>query len=314
MLRSPRPIPRRYVRRVTRGSRRIAQKYHRPRRRYSWERFRRHSQRWSQRLQWTAQKAVASFWWLLGGALLGIVLITLFSPLLTVRSMRVARRDPRIDVELVEQALRPLFGMRMLFVRQQDIEPLLKEDLPEVKRAAVPDMKSLAVGKEYPSTLILEITPATLIAQARVLQPDMQPLPAGSGTTLLEVITEDGMLAAYLPSEVPDAAALMPVDIVDWGARPQPWTHLADPEVFNEIRRVETLLRDQFGQGVQRRVLYLRAQEYHFLLDDGLSLWLDRRSPVDEQLARYKLFLQVTPRGVAKQYVDLRLHDRIVYR
>lgn len=292
----------------------MARKYHRPRRRYLWERMRRQAQRWTERMQWTAQKAVASFWWLLGGAFLGIVLITLFSPLLTVREMRVARRDPRIDVELVEQALRPLFGMRMLFVRKQDVEPLLKEDLPEVKRAAVPDLHDLSIGKQYPSTLVLELTPSRLIAQARILQPDMQPMSEGSGSSLLEFITEDGLLTEYLPSEVPDAAALTPIDIVDWGARPQPWSHLLEPAVLDEMRTVESLLHDQFGQGVQRRVLYLRAQEYHFLLSDGLSLWLDRRSPVAEQLARYKLFLQVTPRGAAKHYVDLRLHDRIVYR
>lgn len=313
MLRSPRPIPRRYVRPVSRQTRALARKYHRPRRRYSWERLRRGTQRFSARLGAAWSKVLQSFWWLLGGALLGIVLITVFSPLFTVREIRISRRDQRVDVELVERALRPLFGKRMVFVGAQDVEPLLRADLPDAGRAAVPDVREVALQKTYPSTLVLTLQTAPLVAEIHVLAPDEAERSA-SGSALPLFLTDTGLLVAYPASQVPDTEHLLSIDVVDWGARPQPWSTTFDPEVLREIRTAETLLADQFGQGITRRVLYMRAQEFHLVLDDGLTLWLDRRSPVAEQLARYKLFLQVTPRGAAKRYVDLRLHDRIVYR
>lgn len=314
MLRSPRPIPRRYSRRVTKYTKAVVRKYHRPRRRYNWERLRRGMQRWQEKMRWAGERSLQSFWWIVGVILLGIVLITLFSPLLTVREIRVARRDPRIDVELVEQALRPLFGKRMLFVREQDVLPLLSAELPAVKRSAVPDLQTIALGKEYPSTLVLELEPERIVASLRILQPGQTEPAVQTGSNVLEFLTERGLLAQYLPSEAQVPSDLPEIEIVDWGARPLPWRVIFEPEVLQEMRKAEVILLEQFGQAVTRRAFYLRAQEYHFVLDDDLTIWLDRRSPVEEQLARYQLFIQVTPRGAAKQYVDLRLNDRIVYR
>jgi len=37
-------------------------------------------------------------------------------------------------------------------------------------------------------------------------------------------------------------------------------------------------------------------------------------SPLEDQLERYRLFLQAVGKDVAKEYVDLRLRERVVYK
>jgi hypothetical protein len=59
--------------------------------------------------------------------------------------------------------------------------------------------------------------------------------------------------------------------------------------------------------------VYLRSREFH-LQTAKYSLWFDMRSPLAQQIDRYRLFLQSAGAGAAKVYVDLRLQDRIVYR
>lgn len=320
VLRSPRHIPKRFGRSVTPYTRSLVSKYHRPRRKYGRERFKRGFSQFQNNLGKLWMKFLHSFWWLLGGAFVGVLLITIFSPLFTVREITVTRKDPRIDVELVEQALRPLFGQRMLFVRQQDVLPLLTGELPGEKRAAVPDLTSVTIEKQYPSTLTVAITPVPLVARVRILDPNGKDATAGTGATagsgaaLRDFLTGSGLLVQYLPSETPDSGSLPLIDVVDWGARPAAWTQMIEPDFLSDMRKAELMINQQFAETVTRRVLYLRAQEYHFLLQDKITLWLDRRSPIEEQLARYKLFLQAVPKGAVKSYVDLRLHDRIIYR
>lgn len=260
------------------------------------------------------QRLAASFWWVVGAMVVGVFIVTLFSPLLTVQQIKVARRDPRVDVELVEHALKPLFGKRMIFVSQQEVAALLNAELPEVKRAAMPDLLSMSISKQYPSTLSIELVPDRIVAKLNILQPNQQTAVTATGSQLRDFVTEQGMLVSYLPSEITDAASLPAIDIIDWGAHPQPWTKILSPEFLQDLKKSEALLNGQFGRKVQRRVVYLRAQEYHFLLDDKKTLWLDRKSTVEEQLARYRLFLQVDTHPVANQYIDLRLRDRIIYR
>jgi hypothetical protein len=43
-------------------------------------------------------------------------------------------------------------------------------------------------------------------------------------------------------------------------------------------------------------------------------LWFDLKSSVDQQLARYRLFLKSGAAKEAKEHIDLRLSSRIVYK
>jgi hypothetical protein len=59
--------------------------------------------------------------------------------------------------------------------------------------------------------------------------------------------------------------------------------------------------------------VYLRSREFHILLDH-FSLLFDMRNPVETHLRRYKVFLNSVPLDQIKEYVDLRLNGKVVYR
>jgi hypothetical protein len=64
---------------------------------------------------------------------------------------------------------------------------------------------------------------------------------------------------------------------------------------------------------VTMRVVYLRAQEVHMQVGK-VSLWFDARSPLAPQLDRLHVFMNSQAWNEAKQYVDLRLSGRVIYR
>jgi hypothetical protein len=59
--------------------------------------------------------------------------------------------------------------------------------------------------------------------------------------------------------------------------------------------------------------VYLRAREFH-LDTPKLSFWFDLRSPLEEQLQRLRTFLTVVKFPEVKNYIDLRLIGKVVYK
>lgn len=248
----------------------------------------------------------------LGATLLVFGLLT-FSPLLSVRQIRIARSDARIDVEHIERLLAPMFRRHLFFLSSQEVVSLLKD--------AVPDISAATVTKRYPSTLIVRLTLDPIIARLLIEEPrnarpaapvrgsgSAAPSPTPSG----EYLTSQGLYVTYTPSQV-QGAPPMPLRIVDWGARPVPWTSLIEPDYLLAMRETEKALLDQFGQEVIERTIFLRAREFH-LRTKTITLWFDRRSTLEEHLRRYRIFLRTIGLDAAKEYVDLRLNDRIVYK
>jgi hypothetical protein len=95
--------------------------------------------------------------------------------------------------------------------------------------------------------------------------------------------------------------------------KPDPWKPLLTTEFLQNMKTTEDALQSQFGQLIRNRTVFLRAREYH-LQTQTAELWFDLKSPIEEQLARYRLFLQSVPPGSAKQYVDLRIPDKLIYK
>lgn len=237
---------------------------------------------------------------LLAAALLFVFL--LFSPWTKVQEIRVVRRDPRIDVALVQQALRPLFGRRMLLLGRADVLPLLQESMP--------DFKGVHVDVSYPSRLIINIVLDSPIARVQIDDADRF---AQSGAFLRSFLTEKGIYMHYPPSSVPHTNELPLLRITDWGERPLPGNHILSPTLLTALQKTEELLRRDFGQDVTERLVFLRAREFHLLVAKTW-LWFDIRSSPEEHLRRYRTFLQSDQREHAREYVDLRPIDRVVYR
>ncbi len=308
VLRSPKRLPARYNRRVQDRTRDLVQRRHGRQRQYAkqkWTRlFRKSRERWLK--GWMV--AVRYSPWILLALVFVSAGVVIFSPLVEVREIRVVRSDRRVDVEAVQRSLSPLFGEHLLFVTQKNVLPLLEE--------SVPDLRAAVIDKQYPSTLILRLELQPVVALLQIVDPSgtVSPVATGTGEDVLgDYLTADGMYVVYPASLVQSGTGAAVVRIVDWGVRPEPWKHLLDIRILERMAQAEQLLNAQFGETISQRAVYLRSREFH-LQTSKHSLWLDMRSPLAEQLDRYRLFLQSAGADAATRYVDLRLQDRIIYR
>lgn len=266
------------------------------------ERFRRLKRRLDVVLVGMRESALK--WTLAGLILVGAMLFgfLLFSPIVQVREIQVTRESPRLDIEDVQQALAPMFGRHLFFLSSFEVAGLLREDFP--------DISTISVSKTYPSTLHVQIELNPLVARLHILEPDEEQALAFTGSTV-DFLTEKGIYIATTAAQ--DPATLPEITIVDWGVRPDPKTQLLDPSLLQRMNAAEITLLRQFGQEVTERRVFLRAQEFHLRIG-GIELWFDTKSPLEDQLNRYRIFLRETGLGEVRQYIDLRISDRVIYQ
>lgn len=230
--------------------------------------------------------------------------IVVFSPIGRIQEVRVTRTDPRLDIEGVLRLLSPLFGRSLVTVSGREVRTLLE--------AEIGDITSVTVNKHYPSQLLVRIELDPLVARTRIVSPEEDALTLSASGGVLGALTDRGVFEAAPPGR--GDAALPLLFVVDWGVKPQPAAGpLFSMEFLGRMKEAAETLQSQFGQEVRRRIVYVRAQEFHLTVN-GTSLWFDMRSSLEEQLLRYRTFLRSVGLANAKQYVDLRLADRVVYR
>ncbi|MBI3331655.1 hypothetical protein HYZ99_01710 [Candidatus Peregrinibacteria bacterium] len=308
-------LPRRFNRPVTKQTKRFVSRRHQRRKDQRRERLRRTARRmqrvagdWRIIFQKWVMLTLACFFLFFAG-------LIVFSPIVQVREIRVQRTNVRIDAEKVQRALAPIFGRHLLFLSTQDVTELL--------RTSVPDVGEIGINKDYPSRITVRMTLEPITARLVIVSPDPPPEEAipeelalnGSGSAI-ETAGQDFLTVngRYIVHPSPAGLGDLPVlTIVDWGVRPGAGQLLVPPDFLQAIYSAEETLREQFGWETSERVVYIRAREFH-LDTQKLALWFDLKSPLPEQFARFKLFLQSIPEGEAKEYVDLRLSDRIVYK
>lgn len=243
--------------------------------------------------------------------LVGVIsfLVLIFSSLVTVRSIAFDDSTLRIDRETVQQALKPLFGKHLFMVSRLDVLPLLQE--------VYPDVTNVSLHKVYPDTLSLTFELYPLVAQLTIADDQAEPLDdqapeTGSGLVNTHFITETGL---YVRLAVPSQQNLdLPVYTVrDWGIKPQQNQLLVPPELLVALKELEVILQEQFGHEITNRIIFARAQEFHIEVGDRY-LWFDIRSTVEEQLERYRTFLETSINFPVTEYIDLRLADRVVWK
>lgn len=294
-------IPRRFVRPVSKRTQRLVARRHG---RAFGERLNQRWRRWGRGIHrsflgWRR----ALLWWLIF-AIVGLVVLTvaifIFSPVGKIEEIRVVRTDPRLDIEEVLTSLSPLFGRYLVAVSSREVHLLLNEKFQ--------DISSVDVSKRYPSQLVVRIALDPLVARVRIMEPTGGR--ANSGT-VVGALTERGI---FNLATVPTGSGSLPtIDIVDWGVRPEPGARLLSSGFLKTMADAEAILLAQFGQKVTQRTVYLRSQEFHFGIS-GVSLWFDMQSSLEVQLQRYRTFLQSAGLSSAKEYIDLRIADKVIYR
>lgn len=226
------------------------------------------------------------------------------------------RTEGRVDIRKVLETLAPLYGKHLLFLSTRDVTARVRE--------VVPDALSVSVSKLYPLQMSVRITLAPLVARVQILASagsrtlvagSGSDIPAGSGAVLpapnTEYLTENGLLiSAVRPS---DAEPLPAIRVVDWGVRPIPGSVILPPKFFDRVRRTENALTLEFGQNIRLRTIYLRAREFH-LDTPAVSYWFDEKTPIEAQMQRLRTFLKTIKLTEVKNYIDLRLTGRVVYK
>lgn len=307
MLRKPRPLPERFNRPVTPQTRFFAQKRMHRSRDVAWKRWQRTAQRWQRQADSVRQFVVRFFLFAVPATIVIGIGFLLHSPILHIKEIRILLTDPRINAEEMQYGLSSFFGRHLFFLSLQEAE--------KQARATVPDVQDVTILKQYPSTLVVRLTLVPIIARL-VIEDSKARTGSGStetGSGLSDFLTADGMVVSYADAQVQSGSILTNVRIVDWGVRPTFGTQLLDPALLLAMHTAETLLREQFDRAVTVRTVFLRAREYHLQTSDH-TVWFDLRTPVEDQLGRYRIFLEAEGHGAAQRYVDLRLVDKVVYQ
>lgn len=267
------------------------------------------------------------FWllWLLGFFVFTLITYFLFSPTFTIRSIRVSREDRRVDVEEIQTLLSPTFGNHILFV-----SPLL---LAREIQSAFPEISSVSVRRSFPDELQILLSMDEISATVEIGKPDDTEASApreeqatGTGSApqdLHRYITKQGVYLEYpflLPEKEEDRR--LPLHLVDWAVKPAHRQALLTPSVIETMAQARSILEQSFGNSVAGITVYVRAREFHVKTvhpgrpqgKEELILWFDLASSLSEQIERYRDFLRSETLEAAEEYVDLRLHDRVVYR
>lgn len=313
MLRAPKRLPRRFNRTVSPRTRQLVQRRLQRKRDWQMRKFKRVVQKTQQRIEWIKRSA----WRLLPVGLVVLVLVIgyvlLFSSLFSVRSITIIHSDVRLDTALIQRSLKPLFKRHMLFVSALEVPALLSADLAKINRSAVPDLQEVILHKRYPSQLQVEITVKPIAYRLEIAEPGLPTAApsaqAGSGSDFL---TSDGLYVVYDAAKVRSGATLPLLHIVDWGVRPAPWQPLVSTDMLTALERAETSVRADLAIPIRGRTVFVRAREFH-LQTDKVALWFDLKSTIADQLAHLKIYRQIAA-GTAREYVDLRLKDKVVYR
>lgn len=255
-------------------------------------------------MHWDAVRASAFRWTVVSVILgsIGVFCFFLFSPVIQVREIKVERLSPRLDVEEVQNALSSLFGKHLFFLSSFEVTSLLEE--------SIPDIASVTIQKQYVSTLNVRIALDPLTARLRIVDPDSKPDAVGTGATI-DFLTDEGI---YIQTTAAKDTEILPeIHLVDWGVRPRPGTLLIQPAFIERINAAEIAFLRQFGKEVRRRTVFLRAQEFHLLIDNT-ELWFDLKSPLTDQIERYRTFLRAVGTEETYKYIDLRISNRIIYQ
>jgi len=300
-LKRSKRLPKKFARRISPDTKRYVKRRmdrKTSHRKEKWRRLKRRIEVWRDGFRKSAVR-----WTMISLIFIGVVAFgfLLFSSAIEVREITVSRLSPRLDIEEVQDALSPIFGRHLFFLSSFEIAGLLRE--------SIPDIDELRIGKTYPGILHVRIQLHPLVARLNIEEPDS----AGSSGTgsSIDFLTKQGIYVATTAAR--DTETLPQFSIVDWGVRPDPGQLLIQPTFLERMNAAELTLLRQFGQEVSRRIVYLRAQEFHLLVDQK-ELWFDLRNPLEEQMERYRTFLKEIGFEEVQDYIDLRITDRVMYQ
>lgn len=312
MLKPSRRIPKAFQRTSSDFSKNIASKLFRRRKKKTSHRFSKLVRHWRRIVGTTKTTLTRARAWCAIGIVLFIALMIAFfllSSTFSVTSMRVSRQDRRTDTEEIQKLLQPYFGKHIFFV-----SPLLIE---RNILTAYPEVASAEVSRNFPNELQVKLYMQPIIARVAIGDPGDTEQGVVSETWQETeeqhlYLTQNGVFLEYPFSlSLPDE--YLSLYLVDWAVKPEHRQKLIQGQPLAAVQHAQRILQETFGHSAHFITYYLRAKEFH-VQTEGSALWFDLVTPVSVQIDRYRQFLRAVPLEEVEEYVDLRLHDRVVYR
>lgn len=265
--------------------------------------------RFSRRASRTAAMIAREFklWLLIGlGSIVVIVAgALLFAPHFDVHEIQVRRQDPRIDPESIQQTLSPLFKQRLVLVTRAQVTEMLQ--------TVYPDIEKVEINKEYPSTLQVTVFVEPVAAEISLT---METTGSGgvlttTGSSMYSYVTKTGL---FTTSPIKLTGSPLPkITVTDWGIEPQNRTKIFEEDFLQTMLLARDILQRDFGLTSVGITLYLRAKEFH-IRTNKVTLWFDLQTPLAVQFQRFREFLKALSLDQAKEYIDLRIADKIIYK
>lgn len=309
-LKAPRRLPRSFNRTASPYTRNLARKRYQTADRRA-QRRREKMIRFLRKLSKMSAVIASEFrmWLLIGisACVVTVVLVLLFAPFFDVRQIVIRRQDPRIDLEDIQQSLTPLFRQRLILITKNQVLGLLQPEYPDIDR--------IEVDKKYPSTLTVSIYLEPVVAAVVIDDSDAA---ASSETGALigsgsyAYVTRSGYFVSS-PIKLGSSTPIPTLRLTDWGIRPQNRTHVLSSDFIDQIFSARDILRADFGLTTTDITIFVRAQEFH-IRTNKLTLWFDLKSPLSLQFQRFREFLKTLSLDQAKEYIDLRIEGKIIYK
>ncbi len=305
-LQRPRPLPKRFARKFSPATRRLAERscFLRERRQQkraeAWIRFKKRGAKF-----WAFFLGESKFWLFFSVVILSMTTLStlLFAPFFNVRSIRIERENASIDAEEIQRTLSSLFDQKLLLVTRSQVQEFI--------RPLYPDSVWIDIRKEYPSTLIVRIQLEEPVAHL-IVQDDVENGTGAILPTSYTYITRNGYFLES-PLQLKEGLPIPTLTIVDWAVRPKNHTKLLPKEFLDTIESARTILKRDFNLEPKKIVVYIRAQEFHIVTPKG-TLWFDQKSPLSVSFDRLRQFLRSVSFSKVKEYVDLRVEGAVVYK
>lgn len=235
---------------------------------------------------------------------LGAIITASFSNFFKVQSIHIQRGDMLIDRNKIEKSLSRFLQQNMLFISSEDIHDSIRNDFP--------DIAEVSVLRKWPNQLQISVKSFPPAANVKVLTVENNATNPESGANeqkslinsqgyIIEIEKEDPQFPTIIMKERQKKAALH--------------EQLIDPETLSVIMHSLKLLQEYFHETAKAIEYFQNGREYHLILQNDTSLWLDFSHSPEEQLLKIKKAIpELNILENPMEYVDLRIKDKLIYK
>lgn len=235
----------------------------------------------------------------IGAILILISYWIFFSDFFTTKE--IAPVDPSLETQVIfeeiRESLTKSLGSNLLFINESELEDKII--------SAFPQLETIKVKKDYPSTIVLEFQEYPLTANIINESPNLRKSYVINSIGF--AIKED-----YENPQLPYIRL-----ISDEPANPE--TPIIEAINLNIIMDTIAYYEEKFGMGVSEIIYKPTPREVHLITEKGFAIMLDIQKSTEDQLKKLKkVLVKLDIYTQPLEYIDLRIAgnngDKIIYK